>query len=67
MKLISHRGNLEGENPLLENSPEYIDEAIESGFDVEVDVRCEDHQFYLGHDDPQYYVPMSWLVKRKDW
>lgn len=66
VKLISHRGNIEGENTLRENSPEYIDEAINAGFDVEVDVRCVDHQFYLGHDDPQYYVPMSWLVKRKD-
>jgi glycerophosphoryl diester phosphodiesterase len=66
MKIIAHRGNLDGKNPSRENSPEYIDEAIEAGFDVEIDVRCEDHQFYLGHDDAQYHVPMTWLVKRKD-
>lgn len=66
MIIIAHRGNIDGANPLRENSPEYIDEAINAGFDVEVDVRCEDHHFYLGHDETQYYVPMTWLVKRKD-
>ena len=66
MIIIAHRGNLNGQNPSRENSPEYIDEAIAAGFDVEVDVRCEDHKFYLGHDEPQYHVPMTWLVKRKD-
>tara|TARA_R110000868_G_scaffold208480_2_gene457916 strand:- start:1917 stop:2375 length:459 start_codon:yes stop_codon:yes gene_type:complete len=66
MKFIAHRGNIDGPNPLKENNPEYIDSAIKLGYDVEIDVRCEEHQFYLGHDDPQYYVPMTWLVKRKD-
>lgn len=66
MKIIAHRGNLEGTNPSRENSLDYIDEAIAAGFDVEIDVRCEDHKFYLGHDEPQYYVPMTWLFKRKD-
>lgn len=66
MKIIAHRGNLDGPKPLLENSPEYIDEAIQAGFDVEIDVRSEDHKFYLGHDDPQYYVPMLWLYQRRE-
>ena len=66
MKLIAHRGNIVGPNPLEENKLEYIEAAIAGGYDVEIDVRCEDHQFYLGHDEPQYYVPMTWLVKRKD-
>jgi hypothetical protein len=66
MKLISHRGNIDGPNSTQENCPEYIDFAIQLGYNVEVDVRCEDHQFYLGHDEPQYYVPMTWLVERKD-
>jgi glycerophosphoryl diester phosphodiesterase len=38
MKLIAHRGNTEGPNPLEENKPEYIEEAIENGFDVEIDI-----------------------------
>jgi hypothetical protein len=66
MKLIAHRGNINGPNPLEENNPEYIESAIAKGYDVEIDVRCEDHQFYLGHDESQYYVPMTWIVKRKD-
>lgn len=66
MKIIAHRGNLTGPNPLKENSPDYIEEAISEGFDVEIDLRHKEHCFYLGHDEPQYYVPMSWLVKWKD-
>jgi hypothetical protein len=66
MKLIAHRGNINGPNALEENNPEYIDFAIQLGYNVEIDVRCEDHEFYLGHDESQYYVPMTWLVERKD-
>ena len=29
-------------------------------------MRHKDQHFYLGHDDYQYHVPMTWLVKRKD-
>ena len=39
MKLIAHRGNIHGENPSEENKPEYIDAAIDKGYDVEIDVR----------------------------
>ncbi len=66
MKIIAHRGNLSGENPLRENSLDYVEEAISEGFDVEIDLWHKDYQFYLGHDEPQYHVPMSWLVKYKD-
>ena len=66
MKIISHRGNLSGANPLRENSVDYIEEAIAEGFDVEIDLRVEDDEFYLGHDDPQYFVTVSWLKKYRD-
>jgi hypothetical protein len=66
MKLIAHRGNINGPNPLRENSIDYIEEAISEGFDVEIDLRVEDNQCYLGHDDPQYFVTMEWLRKYKD-
>ena len=39
MKLIAHRGNINGSEPDNENSPEYIDKCIELGFDVEIDLR----------------------------
>ena len=35
MILISHRGNLSGKNEELENSPEYIMNALNYGFNVE--------------------------------
>ena len=67
MILISHRGNINGENPKRENSLSYIDEAIEQGYDVEIDVWCTSYdQLYLGHDKPEHYVKLDWLLDRKD-
>ena len=66
MKLISHRGNIDGPNPSEENNPKYIDLALKMGYDVEIDLRLDGHEFYLGHDEGQYCVPMLWLVQRKD-
>ncbi len=64
MILISHRGNLKGRNVERENQPEYIDETINAGFDVEIDVWMIDNEFYLGHDEPQYKVIWNWLSTR---
>ena len=64
MIYISHRGNLKGRNTERENQPEYIDEAITAGFDVEIDVWMIDNEFYLGHDEPQYKVIYNWLSTR---
>jgi len=66
VKFIAHRGNLTGSNPIRENSIDYIEEAISEGFDVEIDLRVEDNECYLGHDDPQYFVTLEWLRKYKD-
>ena len=38
MKIISHRGNLNGPNKNLENRLDTIEKAIQLGFDVEVDI-----------------------------
>lgn len=65
MIIISHRGNLVGRVPQLENSPDYIDKAINSGFDVEIDVRW-DNGIWLGHDIAQYPIDANWLLNRKD-
>jgi hypothetical protein len=64
MILISHRGNLTGPNPERENTPEYIDEAIDAGFDVEIDVWCYDNDFFLGHDFPEHKVSFDFLLDR---
>ena len=66
MKLISHRGNLIGPNPEKENSPLYLQEALNKGFDVEIDVWVIEGNFYLGHDKPQYGITLEWLDKRKN-
>ena len=36
MILISHRGNISGPNPERENHPEYIFEALQAGYDVDI-------------------------------
>jgi len=64
MILISHRGNVDGKNPELENSPDYILRAVELGYDVEVDVWSVNGQLYLGHDSPDYLVDFKWFFDR---
>jgi hypothetical protein len=62
MKLISHRGNLNGPNKERENHPDYIYEALQAGYDVEIDVWWVDGKFKLGHDGPQYDFPFDLLT-----
>jgi hypothetical protein len=64
MKIISHRGNLEGRNPDCENNPTYVDRAIENGFDAEIDVWFIGGEFFLGHDVPTYLIDKSWIMIR---
>lgn len=63
---ISHRGNILGEIPELENKPDYIDEAISAGYDVEIDVRYIDGIFWLGHDEAEYEISLEFLTDRAD-
>jgi len=64
MIYISHRGNINGKIKETENKPEYIDEAIELGFDVEIDVWMIEGVLLLGHDEPQYGISQHWLNER---
>jgi len=64
MKLISHRGNVNGRFESHENEPNYIDIAIKSGYDVEVDVWCNNDMLYLGHDKPEYGIDFRWFRDR---
>ncbi len=66
MYLIAHRGNLNGKSD-WENQPNYIEEAIQEGFDVEIDVWYVDGILYLGHDEPQYKIKPSFLRNNKLW
>lgn len=64
-KIISHRGNLTGRNPARENSPLFIMEALDMGFDVEIDFWVVDGKCWLGHDEPQHLVEIDFLIERK--
>ena len=64
MKLIAHRGNLNGRMESWENEPTYIDLAISKGYDVEIDVWYKDNIFWLGHDKPYYGIDFKWLQDR---
>jgi hypothetical protein len=66
MIVISHRGNLTGPNKELENKITYIENALQFNFDVEIDVRFINNNWYLGHDYLQEQVDINWFKKYKD-
>lgn len=67
MKIISHRGNLNGSDPDTENSPNQTIKALSLNFEVEVDVWYINKEWYLGHDKPQYKIDISFLENKKLW
>jgi hypothetical protein len=62
MKIIAHRGNIDGPDPKNENNPLYIGLAIKHGFDVEVDIWVVNDNIFLGHDSPQYAVNKAYIA-----
>ncbi len=62
---IAHRGNLEGRIAEHENDPVYLQEAIDEGYMVEVDLWNIDGQLKLGHDEKFHDVTFDWLLERK--
>jgi hypothetical protein len=66
MIFIAHRGNLNGPKVELENNPRYINEALDLGFNVEVDIWYVNNQFFLGHDKPIYPTNLEWLSMRSN-
>lgn len=66
MILISHRGNIDGRNPIYENSDKYCQTAIDKGFNVEIDVWYTD-TWWTGHDRPGYRVSVDFLKKKEVW
>jgi hypothetical protein len=59
MKLIAHRGLVDGPNATTENHPDQIKTAWSLGFDCEIDLRVVDGKLWLGHDEPQYQITHS--------
>ena len=67
MFFISHRGNIDGPNPVDENKIQYINDCLDKNFDVEIDLWFIKNKFYLGHDEPQYKVGLDYLSNKKFW
>ena len=65
-KLISHRGNITGKTK-HENDPQYIVNALDQGYDVEVDVSYRDTNFWLGHDNNKHRVNLDFLSDKRIW
>jgi hypothetical protein len=66
MKLIAHRGLINGPDEIIENHPDQIVSAIDQGFDCEIDLWFdEDSRFYLGHDSPQYPIDKDFVIEHK--
>jgi len=63
MKLIAHRGLYQGPNKELENQPDQIINAIEQGFDCEIDLWVINSELVLGHDEPQYNITETFLIE----
>lgn len=65
MIFISHRGNINNINESLENKPRYIDNALDLGYHVEIDLWKVEDKLYLGHDNPTYSINEFFLDNEK--
>lgn len=61
MLIISHRANIDGPDPSIENKPEAIEFAMSKQFSVEVDLRMYKGKLYFGHDEPQYETTLDFM------
>jgi hypothetical protein len=59
---ISHRGNIYGPEPSKENNPNYIYETLQKNYDCEIDLWLVDKKIFLGHDKPDFEIPLSFLI-----
>jgi hypothetical protein len=66
MKLISHRGNLNGPS-IYENVPYHIQQCLSDGVECEIDVWKIQDKFYLGHNNPEHEVDFSFLRQKGLW
>ena len=67
MKLIAHRGLVNGPDSNLENLPGQILQSLQAGYDCEIDVRYIDGKWMLGHDNPDFEVPFEFLKQPGLW
>jgi hypothetical protein len=67
MKLIAHRGLINGPDKSLENNPEQILKSLSKGYDCEIDLWYVNSELYLGHDAPQYAIDKDFLKEMGLW
>lgn len=67
MKLIAHRGLINGPDSTLENKPSQVDLALSLGYDAEIDLWAIADRYYLGHDAPVYEVDWQFLEQPGLW
>lgn len=60
---ICHRGNLSQKVLEDENKPDILDQRINEGYHIELDVWVKDDKYFLGHDRPETKIEWSWLMK----
>lgn len=60
---------MNGKNPEKENQPDYIEKALSSNYQVEIDVwyMPDVSKFFLGHDEPQYPIKKNFLNRADLW
>ena len=66
MRWILHRGNIAGPGS-CENNPTGIQNALNQGYDVEIDLWIQGTEYWLGHDGPEYLVDSSFISKKGMW
>lgn len=64
---IANRGNFAGRNVDRENTCSYIEEAINAGYDVKVDVWLLDKEWYMGYDFPKEKIDIGFLERQCIW
>lgn len=67
MKLIAHRGLVNGPGKEFENKPAQIEVALAMEFDCEIDVWFKDGEWWLGHDEPTYIINFEFLEQSGLW
>ena len=67
MRLIAHRGLMNGPDISIENHPDTIEAAWAADFDCEIDVWRIDGKWFFGHHKPVYEVPAYFLTLGRSW
>jgi hypothetical protein len=51
---------------MVENTPEYIIEAISKGYDCKIDIWCINNKLYLGTNGPKTMINVSFISEYKN-